>query len=71
MKHLKDLINKVICLNYEREIMITELDLNKPSRYYVKKELSNNYKLKYFEEKDLNALMSFIEENNPNEIDYN
>lgn len=71
MKFLKDKIKKVLCLNYERETMITELDLSKPSRFYVNRELSKNYNLKSFEEKDLNALMAFIEENNPSEIDYN
>ena len=71
MKILKDKIKKVLSLNYEREIMITALDLNKPSRFYVNRELANNYKLKSFKEKDLNSVMAFIEENNPGELDYN
>jgi GNAT superfamily N-acetyltransferase len=61
MKSLKDIIGKAIGLNYEKEIIISELDLNKSTRYNIKKELFNNYKLKPFEEKDLDILITFCE----------
>ena len=57
-KFLKDIISKVICLNYETEAIISELDLSKSSRRNFKKELFNDYKLKPFEEKDISNFLS-------------
>ena len=67
-KFLKDIISKVICLNYETEAIISELDLSKSSRRNFKKELFNDYKLKPFEEKDLADVLAFCEKSDAREV---
>ena len=70
MKVLVDFIHKAISLNFDREVVLTEIDLTKPSRYKVKSELSADHTFRPYEEKDLQAVIKFCEEiGDPTEVD--